>query len=153
MCVSDWTRTFTGVSLNVLVIGGSGAAKTRSYVKPNILQANANYVVTDPKSEVLLATGGWLKQNGYDIRVLNLVNLSESDGYNPFRYLRDEKDALRLVNNLIYSTTPKNTQQSDPFWGATRSQTTTIPQGKKTLRAYVHIVIKTGRVPKEAKKK
>ena len=103
-------------SLNVLVIGGSGAAKTRSYVKPNILQANTNYVVTDPKSEVLLATGGWLKQNGYDIRVLNLVNLSESDGYNPFRYLRDEKDALRLVNNLIHSTTPKNTQQSDPFW-------------------------------------
>ena len=95
-------------SLNVLVIGGSGAAKTRSYVKPNILQANTNYVVTDPKSEVLLATGGWLKQNGYDIRVLNLVNLSESDGYNPFRYLRDEKDALRLVNSLIHSTTPKN---------------------------------------------
>ena len=103
-------------SLNVLVIGGSGAAKTRSYVKPNILQANTNYVITDPKSEVLLATGGWLKQNGYDIRVLNLVNLSESDGYNPFRYLRDEKDALRLVNNLIHSTTPKNSQASDPFW-------------------------------------
>ena len=103
-------------SLNVLVIGGSGAAKTRSYVKPNILQANTNYVVTDPKSEVLLATGGWLKQNGYDIRVLNLVNLSESDGYNPFRYLRDEKDALRLVNNLIHSTTPKNSQSNDPFW-------------------------------------
>ena len=103
-------------SLNVLVIGGSGAAKTRSYVVPNILEANTNYVVTDPKMEVLIKTGGWLKENGYDIRVLNLVNLSESDGYNPFRYLRDEKDALRLVNNLIQSTTPKNTQQSDPFW-------------------------------------
>lgn len=88
-------------SLNVLVIGGSGAGKSRSYVKPNILEANTNYVVTDPKSEVLLATGGWLEQNGYDIRVLNLVNLEESDGYNPFRYIRDEKDALRLVNNLI----------------------------------------------------
>ena len=103
-------------SLNVLVIGGSGAAKTRSYVVPNILEANTNYVITDPKMEVLIKTGGWLKENGYDIRVLNLVNLSESDGYNPFRYLRDEKDALRLVNNLIQSTTPKNTQQSDPFW-------------------------------------
>ena len=103
-------------SLNVLVIGGSGAAKTRSYVVPNILEANTNYVVTDPKMEVLIKTGGWLKENGYDIRVLNLVNLSESDGYNPFRYLRDEKDALRLVNNLIQSTTPKNSQSNDPFW-------------------------------------
>ena len=103
-------------SLNVLVIGGSGAAKTRSYVKPNILEANTNYVITDPKSEVLLATGGWLKSQGYDIRVLNLVNLEQSDGYNPFRYLRDEKDALRLVNNLIQATTPKNSHESDPFW-------------------------------------
>ena len=77
-------------SLNVLVIGGSGAGKSRSYVKPNILEANTNYVVTDPKSEVLLATGGYLKEKGYDIRVLNLVNPEESDGYNPFRYVRHE---------------------------------------------------------------
>ena len=103
-------------SLNVLVIGGSGAGKSRSYVKPNILEANTNYVITDPKSEVLLATGGWLKENGYDIRVLNLVNLEQSDGYNPFRYLRDEKDALRLVNNLIQATTPKESRSNDPFW-------------------------------------
>ncbi len=108
-------------SLNVLVIGGSGAGKSRSYVKPNILEANTNYVVTDPKSEVLLATGGYLKSRGYDIRVLNLVNLEESDGYNPFRYIRDEKDALRLVNNLIQATTPKNSHESDPFW--TKSET------------------------------
>ena len=101
---------------NILVIGGSGAAKTRSYVKPNILEANTNYVVTDPKQEVLTATGGWLKQNGYEIRVLNLVNLEQSDGYNPFRYLRDEKDALKLVNNLIQATTPKGSHESDPFW-------------------------------------
>ena len=103
-------------SLNVLVIGGSGAAKTRSYVLPNILEANADYVITDPKSEVLLATGGYLKSKGYEIRVLNLVNLSESDGYNPFCYLRDEKDALKLVNNLIQATTPKGSHESDPFW-------------------------------------
>ena len=95
-------------SLNALVIGGSGAAKTRSYVLPNILE--------DPKSEVLLATGGYLKSKGYEIRVLNLVNLSESDGYNPFCYLRDEKDALKLVNNLIQATTPKGSHESDPFW-------------------------------------
>ena len=103
-------------SLNVLVIGGSGAAKTRSYVKPNILEANTNYVITDPKMEVLTATGGWLKSKGYDIRVLNLVNLEDSDGYNPFRYLRDEKDVLKLVNNLIQATTPKGSHESDPFW-------------------------------------
>ena len=103
-------------SLNVLVIGGSGAAKTRSFVLPNILTANTNYVITDPKSEVLLATGGYLKGQGYDVRVLNLVNLEQSDGYNPFRYLRDEKDVLKLVNNLIQSTTPKGSHESDPFW-------------------------------------
>ena len=103
-------------SLNVLVIGGSGAAKTRSYVLPNILEANTNYVITDPKMEVLTATGGYLKQKGFDLRVLNLVNLEQSDGYNPFRYLRDEKDVLRLVNNLIQATTPKGSHESDPFW-------------------------------------
>lgn len=103
-------------SLNVLIIGGSGAAKTRSFVLPNILTANTNYVITDPKSEVLLATGGYLREQGYDVRVLNLVNLEQSDGYNPFCYLRDEKDVLKLVNNLIQSTTPKGSHESDPFW-------------------------------------
>jgi len=119
-------------SLNVLVIGGSGAGKSRTYVKPNILQANTNYVITDPKMEVLTATGGYLKEQGYDIRVLNLVNLEQSDGYNPFRYLQDEKDALKLVNNLIQATTPKGSHEADPFWtSATRSHTNTIPQGVK----------------------
>lgn len=103
-------------NLNVLVIGGSGASKTRGYVKPNILEANTNYVITDPKSEVLLSTGGFLKSQGYDIRVLNLVNFEQSDGYNPFCYLRDDKDVLRLVNNLMQSTTPKGAHSSDPFW-------------------------------------
>ena len=108
-------------SLNVLVIGGSGAAKTRGYVKPNILEANTNYVITDPKMEVLTDTGGYLKKKGYDVRVLNLVNLEQSDGYNPFCYLRDEKDALKLVNTLIQATTPKGSHESDPFW--TKSET------------------------------
>lgn len=108
-------------SLNVLVIGGSGAGKSRTYVVPNILEANTNYVITDPKMEVLIKTGGWLKTNGYEIRVLNLVKLDESDGYNPFRYIRDEKDAMRLVNNLIQATTPKGSHESDPFW--TKSET------------------------------
>jgi type IV secretion system protein VirD4 len=105
-------------SLNVLVIGGSGAAKTRSYVLPNILEASTNYVITDPKSEVLLATGGYLKSLGYDVRVLNLVNLEESDGYNPFCYLRDEKDALKLVNNLIQATTRVSKSRHFPSSGA-----------------------------------
>ena len=108
-------------SLNVLVIGGSGAAKTRGYVKPNILEANTNYVITDPKMEVLTDTGGYLKKKGYDVRVLNLVNLEQSDGYNPFCYLREEKDALKLVNTLIQATTPKGSHESDPFW--TKSET------------------------------
>ena len=108
-------------SLNVLVIGGSDAAKTRGYVKPNILEANTNYVITDPKMEVLTDTGGYLKKKGYDVRVLNLVNLEQSDGYNPFCYLRDEKDALKLVNTLIQATTPKGSHESDPFW--TKSET------------------------------
>ena len=108
-------------NLNVLVIGGSGASKTRGYVKPVILEGNTNYVITDPKMEVLTATGSFLKSKGYDIRVLNLVNFSQSDGYNPFRYIQDDKDVLRLVNNLIQSTTPKGSHESDPFW--TKSET------------------------------
>lgn len=103
-------------NLNVLVIGGSGSSKTRGYVKPAILEANTNYVVTDPKMEVLTATAGYLKSQGYDIRVLNLVNFSCSDGYNPFVYLRDDKDVLKLVNTLIQATTPKGAHSSDPFW-------------------------------------
>ena len=102
-------------SLNVLVIGGSGAAKTRGYVKPNILEANTNYVITDPKMEVLTDTGGYLKKKGYDVRVLNLVNLEQSDGYNPFCYLRDEKDALKLVNTLIANTKGEG-KAGDDFW-------------------------------------
>ena len=104
-------------NLNVLVIGGSGASKTRGFVKPNILEGNGcSMVITDPKMEVLNATGSFLKSQGYDIRVLNLVNLSQSDGYNPFVYLRDDKDVLKLVTNLIQATTPKGSHESDPFW-------------------------------------
>ena len=104
-------------NLNVLVIGGSGAAKTRGFVKPNILEGNGcSMVITDPKMEVLNATGSYLKSQGYDIRVLNLVNLAQSDGYNPFVYLREDKDVLKLVTNLIQATTLKGSHESDPFW-------------------------------------
>ncbi|MGI6175188.1 MAG: VirD4-like conjugal transfer protein, CD1115 family [Christensenellales bacterium] len=103
-------------NLNILVIGGSGASKTRGFCLPSILSANSNYVITDPKQEILNATGNLLGQEGYSIRVLNLVNLDASDGYNPFRYLRDETDVMRMVNCLIASTTPPKSYESDPFW-------------------------------------
>lgn len=108
-------------NLNILVIGGSGASKTRGFCLPSILSANSNYVVTDPKQEILNATGNLLKGKGYDIRVLNLVDLEASDGYNPFRYLKDETDVMRMVNCLITATTPARTSETDPFW--TRAET------------------------------
>ena len=103
-------------NLNVLVVGGSGAGKTRFYAKPNVMQANTSYVVLDPKGEILRDTGCLLEQQGYDIKVLDLINTSRSHGFNPFVYLRDDKDVLRLVSNLIRNTTPKGAQSSDPFW-------------------------------------
>mgnify|MGYP003194765589 FL=1 len=103
-------------NLNVLVVGGSGAGKTRFYAKPNIMQANTSYVVLDPKGEILRDTGYLLERYGYDIKVLDLIHTERSHGFNPFVYLRDDKDVLRLVNNLIRNTTPKGAQSSDPFW-------------------------------------
>jgi type IV secretion system protein VirD4 len=103
-------------NLNVLVVGGSGAGKSRFYVRPNIMQLNTSFVVTDPKSELLKSTGHLLKKKGYEIKVLNLVNFGESDSYNPFMYIRDDKDVIKLINNLIANTTPKSARESDPFW-------------------------------------
>lgn len=103
-------------NLNVLVVGGSGAGKTRFYAKPNVMQANTSYVVLDPKGEILRDTGYLLEQQGYDIKVLDLIDTSRSHGFNPFVYLRDDKDVLRLVSNLIRNTTPKGAQSNDPFW-------------------------------------
>lgn len=103
-------------NLNVMVVGGSGAGKTRFFAKPNIMQANTSFVVLDPKGEILRDTGGLLKKQGYDIKVLDLINTEKSHGFNPFVYLRDDKDVLRLVGNLIRNTTPKGAQSNDPFW-------------------------------------
>ena len=105
-------------NLNVLVCGGSGAGKTRFYCKPNLMQANTSLVVLDPKGENLRATGGLLKEKGYEIRVLDLINMPKSHCYNPFVYLRDDNDVQRLVTNLFKSTTPKGAQSNDPFWDA-----------------------------------
>ena len=103
-------------NLNIMVVGGSGAGKTRFYAKPNIMQANTSFVVLDPKGEILRDTGNLLKEKGYEIRVLDLINTYRSHGYNPFAYLRDEKDVLKLVSNLVRNTTPKGASSNDPFW-------------------------------------
>ena len=103
-------------SLNTVVVGGSGAGKTRFYAKPNLCQANTSYVVLDPKGELLRDTGYLLTQKGYEVRVFDLINPDTSFCYNPFEYVHDDKDVLRLISNLIQNTTPKGSQSSDPFW-------------------------------------
>jgi type IV secretion system protein VirD4 len=103
-------------NLNVLVVGGSGSGKTRFYAKPNVMQANTSFVVLDPKGEILRDTGNLLKTKGYEIKVLDLINMHLSHCYNPFAYLQDDKDVLKLVTNLIRNTTPKGSNTNDPFW-------------------------------------
>ncbi len=108
-------------NFNTLVVGGSGAGKTRFYAKPNIMQANTSFVVLDPKGEILRDTGGLLKEKGYEVRVLDLINMERSDRYNPFKYIESDNDVQRLVTNLFKSTTPKGSQSNDPFWDTAAS--------------------------------
>lgn len=103
-------------NLNVLVVGGSGAGKSRTYAIPNIMQCNCSMVITDPKAELLRKTGHLLEKKGYEVRVFDLIHPDTSFCYNPFAYVQDDKDVLRLITNLIRNTTPKGAQQSDPFW-------------------------------------
>ena len=103
-------------NLNVLVVGGSGAGKTRFFAKPNIMQANTSYLITDPKGELVRSVAPLLIDEGYDVRVFDLIETERSNLYNPFRYIRDDKDAIKLVNALIKNTTPKGASQNDPFW-------------------------------------
>ena len=100
---------------NVLVVGGSGAGKTRTYAVPNVLEAGCSMVITDPKGEILRKTGGYLKGAGYEVRVFDLLNPDASFCYNPFRYVRDDKEVLQLITNLIHNTTPPHPQSADPF--------------------------------------
>ncbi|MBR5718421.1 MAG: type IV secretory system conjugative DNA transfer family protein [Clostridia bacterium] len=108
-------------NLNTIVVGGSGAGKTRFYAKPNLCQANTSFVVLDPKGELLRDTGYLLEHEGYEVRVLDLLNMEKSHCYNPFFYLRDDNDVQRLVTNLFKSTTPKGSQTQDPFWDTAAS--------------------------------
>ena len=108
-------------NLNVLVCGGSGAGKTRFYAKPNIMNANTSFVVLDPKGEIVRDIGGLLESKGYEVRVLDLINMHRSHCYNPFVYLRNDNDVQRLVTNLFKATTPKGSQSQDPFWDTAAS--------------------------------
>ncbi|MBP8969969.1 MAG: type IV secretory system conjugative DNA transfer family protein, partial [Lachnospiraceae bacterium] len=101
---------------NILVIGGSGSGKTRFFVKPNIMQLHSSYVITDPKGTVLLEVGQMLYDAGYEIKVLNTINFKKSMHYNPFAYLHDEKDILKLVNTLIVNTKGEGQQATEDFW-------------------------------------
>ena len=108
-------------NLNTLVCGGSGAGKTRFFCKPNAMQCNTSMVILDPKGEIVRDIGGLLEKKGYEVRVLDLINMYKSHCYNPFVYLRNDNDIQRLVTNLFKSTTPKGSQSNDPFWDTAAS--------------------------------
>lgn len=108
-------------NLNVLVCGGSGAGKTRFYCKPNVMQCNTSMVILDPKGEIVRDTGNLLKKKGYEVKVLDLINMEKSHCYNPFVYLKNDNDVQKLVTNLFKSTTPKGSQSNDPFWDTAAS--------------------------------
>jgi len=110
-------------NLNVLVCGGSGAGKTRFYCKINAMQCDAetSMVILDPKGEIVRDVGGLLEKKGYEVRVLDLINMHRSHCYNPLFYLRDDNDVQRLVTNLFKATTPKGSQSQDPFWDTAAS--------------------------------
>lgn len=99
-----------------IIVGGSGSGKTRYVVKPNLMLANASFICTDPKGEIVRAVAPLLLQQGYVVKVFDLIDPARSDSYNPFRYIRKDSDVFRLINNFIQNTTPKNASQNDPFW-------------------------------------
>ena len=101
---------------NILVVGGSGSGKTRFFLKPNLMQMHSSYVVTDPKGTVLIECGKMLEKNGYDIKVLNTINFKKSMHYNPFAYLRSEKDILKLVQTIIANTKGEGEKSGEDFW-------------------------------------
>ncbi|MFM1533600.1 VirD4-like conjugal transfer protein, CD1115 family [Helcococcus ovis] len=101
---------------NVMVVGGSGSGKTRFYVKPNLMQMHSSYVVTDPKGTIVIECGRMLEKNGYDIKVLNTINFKKSMKYNPFAYLRSEKDILKLVQTIIANTKGEGEKAGEDFW-------------------------------------
>lgn len=108
-------------NLNVMVVGGSGSGKTRFFAKPNVMQANTSFIVLDSKGEILRDTGHLLIRQGYEVSVLDLINMERSHCYNPFVYLETDNDVQRLVTNLFKATTPKGAQTQEPFWDTAAS--------------------------------
>jgi type IV secretion system protein VirD4 len=134
----------TARNKNVLIIGGSGSGKTRFWLKPNLMQCHSSYVVTDPKGSIVVECGKLLQRKGYRIKILNTINFKKSMHYNPFAYIRSEKDILKMVTTLI-SNTKGEGKGGDDFWiSATRSHTNTIPQGVKLCGRLDRIVLKMG---------
>ena len=119
---------------NILIVGGSGAGKTRTYGVPNVLECACSMVITDPKAEILRKTGNLLKQKGYEVIVFDLINPAASFCYNPFVYVHDDREVLTLIENLIQNTTPSHSKSSDPFWeSVTRSLTV---KSRRTSNGY-----------------
>ncbi len=108
-------------NMNTLIIGGSGAGKTRFYAKPNVMQANTSLIILDPKGEIARDEGHLLEEKGYVVKVLDLINMEKSHCYNPFVYLQTDNDVQRLVTNLFKATTPKGSSSQDPFWDTAAS--------------------------------
>jgi type IV secretion system protein VirD4 len=108
-------------NLNALIVGGSGASKTRGYALPNVMQAASSLLILDPKGEILRKAGHLLKAQGFEVRVLDLINMERSHGFNPFVYLDTDNDVQRLVTNLFKATTPKGSVSQDPFWDTAAS--------------------------------
>lgn len=106
---------------NIFCIGGSGAGKSMFLIKCNIMEMQGSFAATDPKGELLGSAGNYLKENGYQIKVFNLINPKESNKYNPFAYIRSETDVIKLITNLMKNTTPKKSSSSDPFWEKSES--------------------------------
>lgn len=115
-CQLSMNTRHTGLNNNIMVIGGPGSGKSFNIVRPNLLQKYGSYVVTDPSAELLKTTGRFFEENGYEIKVFNLVDMPHSDCYNPFRYLRSEEDVLTLIQCLIKSTESEGKSGGDPFW-------------------------------------
>ncbi len=101
---------------NVMLVGASGRGKTRYFIKPNIMQMNSNYVISDPKGTILQEVGAMLENNGYHIKVLNLIDMEHSQGYNPFEYIRNDSDVYKIINYIMENVNPANARYSDPFW-------------------------------------
>lgn len=112
------------INKNVLVIGGSGSGKTRFHIKPNLMQRNASYIITDPKGTVLIECGKMLQRGGYEIKILNTIDFKQSMRYNPFRYIRSENDILKLVTCIMENTKGEDSRGGEDFWQKPRRCTT-----------------------------